>query len=171
MKEIPLTKGRIALVDDEDYEWAMQWCWCACGKPGKEYAMRGTGNLVNGVKVQRFIYLHREILRRMGKEGHSISDHHDRNRMNNRRYNLRPSDFQKNLANASIQKRNTSGFKGVSWCKSRNKWVAQIHSREALERKKTFLGYFDDPAEAGKAYAAVAKKDYGEEFLHAPCSS
>lgn len=85
-------------------------------------------------------------------------DHIDTDRSNNRWANLRAADQVQNSANASRSKRNTTGFKGVSWDKSRGRYVAHI----CHQRRQKWLGHFDDPAEAHAAYVAAAKRLFGE---------
>ena len=68
----------------------------------------------------------------------------------------------KNNANSSIRSwRNASGFKGVSWDGRREKWYARVR----LNGKQKWLGYFDNPTDAYAAYAAEAKKAFGEFFF------
>ena len=120
MKEIPLTKGKVALVDDDDYEWAMQWKWQASGKVGKEYAMRTSGPRHGPRKGH---YLHRELAARAGLDVSSEIDHADTVRLHNWRSNLRVATHADNLANRPATVKNSSGVKGVYWNK-KNKKVA-----------------------------------------------
>jgi hypothetical protein len=71
-------------------------------------------------------------------------DHKDRNRLNNHVSNLRYVTQSENGMNASKKKNNTSGFTGVYWCKSRDKWRALI----MVDRKNIHLGYYDTKEEA-----------------------
>ena len=52
----------------------------------------------------------------------SLIDHKDRNKLNNDPENLRESDVFNNSLNTGLQKNNTSGYKGVTYCKSTGKW-------------------------------------------------
>lgn len=72
--------------------------------------------------------------------------------------NLRPATFTQNKANSRTYKNNKSGYKGVSWNKREQAWVAQI----SLGRKVRHLGYFTDPKEAHDAYATAARESFGE---------
>ena len=85
MKEIPLTRGKFALVDDEDYEWLSQWKWY-CSTTG--YAVRGCKN--------RILYMHREIAKT--KPG-MLTDHINRNKLDNRKENLRFCSHRENMKN------------------------------------------------------------------------
>ncbi len=82
----------------------------------------------------------------------SFVDHINGNPEDNRWSNLRLATNAENLRNRGKQKNNTSGFKGVTWCKTKRRWIAQIK----LMQKTKNLGSFKDAAEAHEAYAAAA---------------
>lgn len=85
--------------------------------------------------------------------------HRDGDRANNRAVNLRACSIQQRQWNAHKQNRETtSQFKGVYWCRQRNKWRARIvEDRRAIE-----LGFYDDEKEAGAAYSRAAQRIAGE---------
>ena len=85
-------------------------------------------------------------------------DHIDGNRSNNAIKNLRPATNSQNQYNVRKQKNNTSGYKGVSWCKQTGKWKAQIGINDKLKS----LGYFDCPKKAHEAYCQAAKQHHKE---------
>ncbi len=85
-------------------------------------------------------------------------DHRDLNRANNRWDNLRVATNSQNHANTRAQSNNRSGFKGVSWSKAANKWMAQI----VRDRCHTYLGLFDTPEDAHAAYCVAAERLFGE---------
>ncbi len=86
-------------------------------------------------------------------------DHVNGNKADNRWKNLRGATRTQNFFNRGITKRNLLGLKGVF--KKRNKFIAA-----ATKNKKTFyLGSFDTPEKAHKAYVAFARKNHGR-FLH-----
>lgn len=87
-----------------------------------------------------------------------VIDHINRVRSDNRVENLRICTLQQNHFNRSKQINNKSGFKGVSWHKQKQKWVAQIK----IEGRNKFLGFFIDPVEAYEKYCKVAIAHYGE---------
>lgn len=146
MKQIPLTKGYFALVDDADFEWLSQWKWCASVKDGKVYAKR----------TSRSIMMHRVI---MGVTDPKIKvDHEDLTGNNNQRNNLRIATHAQNLCNRAIDKRSTSGFKGVSWCKIMGKWRAYI----VKNYKQTVLGYSECPRVCARTYNEAAKELHGK---------
>lgn len=153
MKEIPLTQGMTAIVDDEDYETLMQWKWryynLPTGKMG--YAIRG---MRKGRKTAT-ILMHRIILNT--PHGY-VTDHINGNSLDNQKENLRVATKAQNHYNASKHRHNTSGFKGVYWCKDRHSWRAQI----TANRKQIQLGRFKNKFEAVITYNAAATKLHGE---------
>lgn len=120
MKQIPLTKGLVALVNDEDYEYLMQWRWKTMKHGRTFYAVRSTYK----DKKQELISMHRLILDL--SKSNEYADHIDRNGLNNQRYNLRISSPTQNSANRSSHKNGTSKYLGVSYRKDNNKWRASI---------------------------------------------
>jgi len=89
-------------------------------------------------------------------------DHINGVKVDNRIENLRACSRSQNKANAPKLVTNKSGYKGVSLCKRRGKWKATI----CYNYKQHWLGYFDDPEEAHKAYIQKAKELFGD-FAHA----
>lgn len=85
-------------------------------------------------------------------------DHIDTDPSNNRWANLREATRSENNANTRRNRRNTSGYKGVSWHKRDRKWCAQIH----VSGRDIHLGQFSSPEEAHAAYVAAATKHFGE---------
>lgn len=90
-------------------------------------------------------------------EGKEI-DHIDGNRSNNHPDNLRLVDRSQNNFNAKKRSNNTSGYKGVSFDRSRGLWDARIRHRNKL----THLGRFPTPEAAKAAYekAAIQRGEY-----------
>lgn len=152
MKEIQLTRGKVALVDDTDYGWLIQWKWHALKGKITYYAARRTPIGANG--KSQYIYMHRAILG-LG-EGNGC-DHKDRNGLNNQRNNLRECDQHQNNMNR-ISQRHTSEFKGVCMQKKCSRWRATIN----LNRERTHLGYYDTPEAAAIAYDHAAREMFGE---------
>lgn len=88
-----------------------------------------------------------------------FSDHKDCDSLNNRRSNLRLATQKENSRNAPKTIRKThSKFRGVSWHKRKNKWIATC----AINTKNKFLGYFSTEIDAAKAYDKTAKELHGE---------
>jgi hypothetical protein len=109
--------------------------------------------------------LHRVIMERM--LGYPIPDgievdHINRNGFDCRRENLRLATRAQNAVNRRKQSNNKSGYKGVSWSKSMNKWIAQI----GFERKRQVLGFFDTPEAAHQAYCEASDKLHKEYGSH-----
>ena len=75
-------------------------------------------------------------------------DHIDRDRTNNAINNLREVSHKQNAENAKMRVDNTSGFRGVTYRPSSNKWIAQIQS----DGRNYYLGSFSTPNEASDAY-------------------
>jgi len=155
-KEILLTQGKIALVDDEDYEWLSRYRWCAHKDKNTYYATR------NFWRKGKWIYLkmHREILGLETGDG-KITDHRDRNGLNNQRYNLRTVSRSLNAHNRKIDKRNTCGYRGVRWNKQCKKWISRIRVDGVL----IYCGIYSSLIDAAKAYDAEATKHRGGDAV------
>lgn len=89
-------------------------------------------------------------------------DHINGDRADNRIENLRPVTANQNQHNRKLNSNNTSGYKGVSWCKSRNKWKAAVR----LESKRINLGSFDNLEEAAEAARAAREELHGDYAHH-----
>lgn len=85
-------------------------------------------------------------------------DHRDTRRGNNAWANLRQATQSQNIANASIRKSNTSGFKGVSFIKETKQWGAWIKK----DGKSRRIGVYVTPEEAHRAYCQAAVEAFGE---------
>jgi hypothetical protein len=150
MKKIPLSQGKFALVDDDDFEWLNQWKWRLDLKSG--YVVR---NIRVEKKIPR-IYMHRLIL---NPPKGLYTDHINHNKLDNRRDNLRVCTTSQNGANRLKQtKKSLSRFKGVTWHKRDSVWQSTIKHKG----KNIFIGYFNDEITAAKKYNVVAKKIFGE---------
>ena len=91
-------------------------------------------------------------------------DHINMSRDDNRICNLRDCSPSENCKNKNKQKNNSSGFKGVHFSNSKNKWIAQIGNKGG----RIHLGQFDCPKEASKAYEAKAKELHGD-YMRKKC--
>lgn len=135
------------LVDDDDFETLSQHGWFIT-KNG--YAARTRWNKGKNERE----YMHRTI---MGiQEGLDI-DHIDMNRINNQRSNLRHVTRSFNMANQKLG-RGISKYKGVSYMKRVDKWIAYLR----LDYKQYHLGYFDTAKEAAEAYNVKALEVFGD---------
>jgi hypothetical protein len=89
-------------------------------------------------------------------------DHIDTNKANNKIENLRESSESQNRCNSQMQQNNTSGYKNISWDKSRNKW----HVAVALGGKTVFSKRFNDLDEAIVAAREARQKYHGVFARH-----
>ena len=155
MKQIPLTKGQFAIVDDADFEWLSQWKWKASwSECTHSYYVNRTDHS-SGQPVT--IRMHRLILGLEAGDKRQ-GDHRNGNTLDNRRDNLRIATRAENKFNCAIYTNNSSGYKGVSWNKISSSWRAYIGAKGIV----THLGYFNNPVDAAKAYNAAALRLHGE---------
>jgi len=150
MKKIPLTQNKYAIVDDEDYEFLSKWKWHA-NKSGKNYYARRNLNLSSGTRT--CLEMHRQI---NNTPPGQITDHINRDSLDNRKCNLRTVCRSRNIQNSS-EKIGVSGLRGVSWNIANNKWAARI----CYKAKREFLGLFDNKEDAAIAYNEASRKIYG----------
>ena len=146
-RRIPLTRGKFALVDADDYYRLSKFQWYAKYSGSTFYAVRNHSG--------KSVKMHREI---MGGPGHLLVDHIDRNGLNNRRSNLRFCTSSQNLCNTVSIRGSSSRYKGVCWHKREKQWVASIQ----FKKKSYYLGDFDNEIDAAKAYDKKAKVLHGE---------
>ncbi len=167
MKEIALTQGQVALVDDEDHEELSRFKWHAAAKMVKGekafYAARTIieSTLVDGKTFSRkiVIYMHRLIL---GAIGSLKGDHRNGNTLDNRRENLRECTKAQNNMNARKPSHGLSSpYKGVVLFKRDGRFRAYIKK----DGKQRHLGYFDTQEGAAMAYNQAAKELFGEFAL------
>jgi hypothetical protein len=86
------------------------------------------------------------------------TDHINGNGLDNRKCNLRTCSNTNNQRNSKLRADNTSGYKGVSWTKNKNKWIVHIK----VEKKQIYLGVYTCLIAAAKAYDRAAKEHFGE---------
>lgn len=150
MKKIKLKsrqQDRDALVEDEDFELVNKHSWFYCNG----YASSYIGGYVNSKKKQT--KMHRMI---MDAPWNKEVDHVNGNKLDNRRSNLRICSMADNKKNKGFSKNNTSGFKGVSWSKTLNYWIASI-----TVNRKVFVKYCKSKEEAAKKYNLMAMEHHG----------
>lgn len=146
-KTITISDGSIAKVDTEDYERIASYHW---HKDGAGYART---NLWNKNMKPR---MHRLVLEGVSTKLHI--DHINGDRLDNRKSNLRICTCSQNVMNRGPQANNSSGFKGVIFDKSRNKWRAEI----CVDKKRIYLGRYETAEKAAEAYNFAAIKYHGE---------
>lgn len=145
MKKIELTKGMIAIIDDDDFERVMEHSWCYSG-PGYAQSRIDT----EGVYMHVFI---------MGKAPDGYWwDHINRDKMDNRKSNLRAVAPWQNSGNRNkCSSVRTSRYRGVNWHSVRKVWRASC-----TVGGKQVGGYFDSEEDAARAYDGMAHQAYGE---------
>jgi len=149
-REIPLSQGLVALVDDEDYERVVAaGKWSAAVRGNTAYARR---NVRHPDGRQSTVFLHAFLT------GYAVTDHIDGDGLNNTRANLREATNAENSRNARLSRSNSSGFKGVAWHKRAQKWQAKIR----VDRRWLWLGQYTTREAAAAAYDDAARELHGE---------
>ena len=153
MKQIPLTQNKFAIIDDEDYDFLMQWKWMYNAKGPAVRSKHLYGSHDNAKR--KMYYMHREIMK--AKDNEEV-DHKNHDPLDNRKINLRICNRSQNLYNMRMNRKNTSGYKGVSWNKRRKRWMAQI----SIMNRTCVIGAFSAKSQAARAYNAMARKLRGD---------
>jgi hypothetical protein len=148
---ITLTRGYETVIDAADVPLVDDRNWCAINSGNTVYAYR----MDYSKAKPRAVYLHREI---MGQPDGFEVDHKNGDGLANCRKNLRVATKSQNSCNSRISSANTSGFKGVSFYKRNRSWVARIKVNQISK----YLGMFDSPEEAHKAYCRASEELHGE---------
>ena len=141
MREIPLTKGYVALVDDEDYERIACHKWCAQEGPWGTRAVRHAGRVR--------VYMHREVLGVVFGDARHV-DHINHDMLDNRKDNLRLVDHSMNQCNRK-KTVGSSRYLGVSL--NRGKWDANASGE--------YIGRFTSEEAAARAYDDAARRIQG----------
>lgn len=155
MKEITLNGSTlVTIVDDCDYDTFSSLAWYL---DNSGYARRSfTERLSDGSTKRRAVALHREILGLPYDKRTPYGDHRNRNKLDNRRENLRICTPQENSRNRIGTSR--SGYKGVRRSSRGDGWDARIteHGRAV------FLGSYPTPEQAAIAYNEAALVLHGQ---------
>lgn len=151
--EIALTKGKFAIIDDDDFDLVSKYKWQV--NEFRNGQFRATAR-ESRKKGHACIYMHRLIMNVKDRNIHV--DHIDGNMLNNTRNNLRICTNQQNRFNSKTYKTNTTGYKGVYQNKTNNRFYAYINAGG----KRLNLGGYSNAEDAYKAYCAAAKCIHGE---------
>lgn len=151
-KEIPLTRGKVAIVDDDWFEilYPIKWYCTKDGYAKFDFRYRNE----SGTACRSSENMHRIII---DAPKHLHVDHINGNKLDNRRANLRLCNHSQNQQNRKNNVIGSSQFKGVSFQHARKKWKASITH---LGRYR-FLGHFESEVDAAKAYNLAAIDIFG----------
>jgi len=150
MKKIPLTQGKFAIVDDEDFERLSNHKWHSHRHGALWYAGRNV--CVSGHWL--YLHMHRDILNLQKGDGIMV-DHINRNGLDNQKSNLRITN--KSINSLNRKKHINSIYRGIFWNEQKRRWVAQI----GVRGKKVHCGYYLDPVSAAVAYDVASVKYFG----------
>jgi len=145
-------KGKFVLVDDDDYEKLNKVKWRLHNGYVETYVYD------RKTKKESHISMHRLI---NNTPKGMLTDHINRNKLDNRKCNLRSCDNHINNFNKGLRSDNKSGQVGVHWNKPARKWLAQIRTH----RKAIHLGLFERMEDALEARKKAEMKYYGTHLV------
>jgi len=143
VKEIKLTKNKVAIVDDEDFKYLNYLKWHTLTVKDLHYAVAKSGKLL----------MHRIIMN--PNKGQCV-DHINGNSLDNRKSNLRLCSHSENMRNRKQKTKNKSGYKGIY--PSGKKWRTYIQ----IDKKNTYIGTYDNIKDAINAYNEASIKYFGK---------
>ncbi len=151
---IPLTQGKYAIVDPEDYHRLKKNKWYALQGPRTFYAVR---SLTNGQTAPRKnAYMHHLVI---NIPPGRYCDHINRNGLDNRKANLRVATHTQNVWNRrKFKPYSRSRYKGIDWSKDMKRWRVRIR----VNGKRIYLGSFKSETDAALEYDRAARKFHGE---------
>jgi len=148
-KEIPLTQGKFAIVDDEDFERVSKFKWQARGHYGKKHKNHNYYYAAKTIILpnkRTSLPMHRFILN-LSDTDKIMVDHINRNPLDNRKCNLRLCTNAQNLRNGEVR------IKGISWHKRIKKWRARI----TFNNQRIYIGIYNNPDDAYNAFKETAR--------------
>lgn len=143
MKEIKLTQGQFAIVDDDDFDYLNQWKWYAVKHRNTFYATR--------MEKRKHIHMHRVIMHVCPK---LITDHIDHNGLNNQKSNLRACTSSQNKMN--VLPMSNTGYLGVYYQGN------LIRAKIRVNGNSIHIGCYPSLEQAARAYDIKAKEYFGE---------
>jgi len=162
IRHIPLTQGKFAVVDVEDYEWLMRHRWYAYWNNITKSFYAGRNTPYERGKKRSIIRMHREILG-LSEDDPRLADHiKSGDTLNNRRSNLRIATPSQNRINSRLRSDSKSGHIGVSQHSDKKGWIAYI-MKEGKVYKRKYFGTKDAAIEARKSWE---KECFGEFSPH-----
>lgn len=153
MKEIHLNHGKVALVDDSDFDALSEFHWRHHRIDDEDYAFRDVYH--PETQKSTVVAMHRHIL---NAPAGMLVDHKDGNGLNNQRFNIRLATRSQNQQNCGPRRNNKSGYKGVCWVKRYKVWKAQIMTNGVNKH----LGSFSTPEAAYDVYVKASEEMHGE---------
>ncbi len=154
MKEIRLTQGKVALVDDEDFEYLNKIKWYVSKTKTNFYAANDKIGL-----------MHRFILK---SPRDKITDHKDHNGLNNQKYNIRICTYSQNAQNRISKLNGNSHFLGVTKIINKKKYKNRIYiyqyymAQITVKGKQKTIGMYKSEIQAAKTYNNAALKHHGD---------
>lgn len=154
MIQIPLSRGRFAVIDECDAHLASFSWHCHSEGNGSSgfYAARNFYKEIG----RGTMFLHHAVVGQPVNRSYRI-DHINGNGLDNRRENLRVVSHRANMTNCKAHRQGKPA--GFYWSNQKKKWIGQI----VVGGKKKHLGYFDDQEKASRAYQ-VARQLLGESI-------
>ena len=158
MRDLALTQGKVALVDDADYERVGAFKWSARQEKRRPHCWYAVRTIHKSKKISKAktVYLHRVILDPL--DGFDV-DHKDGDGLNCQRSNLRVATRSQNNMNRAVKAPNKTGYTGIEVKRDRpSPYVARIHVNGRTIRSPAFATL----EEAVTARAALVQQYYGE---------
>ena len=149
MERHKVISGKAVIFDAEDIEYLEQFNLCLSADKSGRYSIQICEGELKGKHLLRLL---------MNCPEHLIVDHIDGNSLNNSKTNLRIATGTQNQANRKLQINNSTGVKGVSWCKRSKKYKVYL--------RRQHLGYFYNLEDAKAVYEQAAALLHGEFAVH-----